>query len=120
MVIGLAIATVELVRVDSSTAVLASRPCNAKFSFLFKTNKFNTEFNLHRHGRCMVHGAYSVHGPGRGCHDVEAERESFFLGDPWSMMHPWCMVDVWSTVHILSMVQDEDATMCRLNGNLFL
>ena len=34
-----------------------------------------------------------------------------------SMAHPGCMVDVWSMVHLLSMVQDEDATMWRLNGN---
>ena len=26
------------------------------------------------HGRFMVHAPCSVHGPGRGCHDVEAER----------------------------------------------
>ena len=34
---------------------------------------------------------------------------------PWSMAHPWCMV-----VHLQSMVQDEDATMLRLNGNFFV
>ena len=31
------------------------------------------------HGPSMVHGgASSIHGPGRGCHDVEAEREVFW------------------------------------------
>ena len=36
-----------------------------------------------------------------------------------SMAHPGCMVDVWSMVHLLSMVQDEDGTMWKLNGMSF-
>ena len=36
---------------------------------------------------------------------------------PWSVHGPWCMVGSWSMFHVLSMVQDEDATMWRLNGN---
>ena len=32
------------------------------------------------HGPFMVHGgASSIHGPGRGCHDVEAKREDFSM-----------------------------------------
>ena len=40
------------------------------------------------HGRFMAHAPCSVHGPRRGCHDVEAERELFVVGGPWSMAHP--------------------------------
>ena len=29
------------------------------------------------HGRFMAHGPSSIHGPGRGCHDVQAKREDF-------------------------------------------
>ena len=36
----------------------------------------------------MVHGPSSVHGPGRGCHDVEAEWGPLFVGGPLSMAHP--------------------------------
>ena len=39
------------------------------------------DFMKHKHpnwGRSMVHGPSSIHGPGRGCHDVEAKREDFF------------------------------------------
>ena len=41
--------SVELAAAASSTADLASRLINIEFSFLFRTSKFNTEFN--RHGR---------------------------------------------------------------------
>ena len=48
-----------------------------------------------------IHGPWCIHGP-------------------WSMAHPWCMVDPWPMVHLQSMVQDEDATMLRLNGRFFV
>ena len=88
------------------------------------------------HGRCMVHGAYSVHGPGRGCHDVQAEREPFFVGGPLSMAHPMvhgrCMVHgpasilwpeqqaLWGQVSASGSVRaGKDASISRLNGRFF-
>ena len=60
-----------------------------------------------------IQGAWSIYGPLAQDEEAAMWRLSgnFFVGGPLSMAHPRCMVDVWSMAHLLSMVQDEDATM---------
>ena len=70
------------------------------------------------YGRYMLHVACSLHDPGRGCQDVEAEREVFpsmFFGIFLAGFS--CF---WLSREVVGSVsQDEDATMWRLSGKLF-